>query len=213
MSKSSLFSCFSTALLALSLVGQAGATTVTIGGTAVAGEGQESSVAGAVTQTFDGLATLPSGFVAAGATPASGLATGSLAGIYATPAGDTSTFVSTGTGTITDSAIGSSYFGFYWGSIDGYNTLTLTDSSGAVFTIAGGEDGTTLGDAEFVNFASTAGTTFTTAVFSSSVYAFEFDNVTTGGPVSVTTTPEPGTIAMLAGGLLILGGAVRRRKA
>jgi hypothetical protein len=57
-----------------------------------------------------------------------------------------------------------------------------------------------------VNFYADPGTTFTSAGFSSTQDSFELDNI-------ATATPEPASIATLAGGLLIVAGAIRRRKA
>ncbi len=213
MSKNNLFSFLSTAALALFMVSQAGATTITIGGTTVAGEGVESSVAGAQTVTFDGLSTLPTGFSSMGTTPANPLVSGNSNTVYAAPTGDTSTYLTTGTGFIFDQpGTGVSYFGFYWGSLDTFNVIGLTDSNGNYTQYTGAQiasmfnltaNGTT---SYYVNFFADPGTTFTTAGFGSNGYSFEIDNV-------ATVTPEPGTVALLAGGLLIVAGALRRRKA
>jgi len=206
----------SSAALALALVSQASATSITIGGTAVAGEGLETSVAGATTTTFDGLTALPAGYVAIGTTPANPLvAPPDVPGLYSAPAGDTSTYLTTGTGTILNLAVpaGTTYFGFYWGSLDSYNLVELDQSNGDTLDITGAElatlvpgvvaDGST---SYFVNFYADPGATFTSAGFSSLQDSFEFDNV-------ATATPEPASLAMLAGGLLVVAGAVRRRKA
>jgi hypothetical protein len=205
---------FSSVALALALVSQARATTVTLGGTFVAGEGVESSVAGAHTTTFDGLTALPAGFVAQGTNPAIPLAGGSLTNVYLTPTGDTSTYLTTGTGFILDYAIpaGSTYFGFYWGSVDTYNTFQINQSNGHNFQLTG----TTLesmfptinvngNNSYFVNVYADPGTTFTSAGFASSINSLEVDNI-------ATATPEPASIALLAGGLLLVAGAVRRRR-
>ena len=209
----SLFSLISSAALALALVSQAGATTVTIGGTAVAGEGLETSVVGATTTTFDGLTTLPLGYNAIGTTPVNPLVIGSTSSTYKAPTGDTSTYLTTGTGLIFNlPAAGVTYFGFYWGSLDSYNDFTITDSQNHTYNMTGAQLASSFGlnadgnSSYFVNFFADAGTTFKAAGFSSSVNSFEFDNV-------ATATPEPGTVAMLSGGLLILAGAMRRRKA
>ena len=102
MSKLILSSLLPAAALMLAMVSPAGAVTITIGGAAVAGEGLESSVAGATTMTFDGLTTLPAGFVAQGTTPTNPLVSGSQAQVYAAPTGDTSTYLTTGMGLIFD---------------------------------------------------------------------------------------------------------------
>jgi len=205
----------SSAALALALVSQASATSITIGGTVVAGEGQETSVAGATTMTFDGMTTLPAGITAIGTTPSNPLVNPpNVPGVYSAPTGDTSTYLTTGTGAILDFAVpaGTTYFGFYWGSLDNGNDFQIDESNGTVLNITGAQLASLPGvvangsNAYFVNFSADAGTTFTSAGFSSTADSFEFDNV-------ATATPEPASLAMLAGGLLVLAGTVRRRKA
>jgi hypothetical protein len=209
------FSFFSSLALALALVSQASATTVTLGGTLVAGEGVESSVAGAHTTTFDGLTALPAGFVAQNTTPVVPISSGSSTNVYLTPTGDTSTYLTTGTGVILDYAIpaGSTYFGFYWGSVDTYNTFEIDQSNGHNLQITGATLESMFpsinvngNNSYFVNVYADPGTTFTSAGFASSVNSFELDNV-------ATATPEPASIALLAGGLLAIAGTLRRRKA
>jgi len=206
---------FSSLALALAFGSQAGATTITLGGTTVAGQGVESSVAGAITTTFNGLTALPTGFVAQDTTPAIPLASGSSSNVYLAPTGDTSTYLTTGTGFILDYAIpaGSTYFGFYWGSVDLYNTFEIDQSNGSNLQITGATLASMFpsitvngNNSYFVNVYADPGTTFTSAGFASSINSFEADNV-------ATATPEPASIAMLAGGLLVVAGALRRRKA
>ena len=90
--------------------------------------------------------------------------------------------------------------------------FAITDNSGATHSYTGASLASEFGlnatgsTSYYVNFFATPGTTFTAAGFgSANQFAFEFDNV-------ATATPEPGTVAMLAGGLLVLAGAVRRRR-
>jgi hypothetical protein len=208
------FSLFSSLALALALASQASATTVTLGGTLVAGEGVESSVAGAHTTTFDGLTALPAGFVAQGTNPAVPLANGSSTNVYLTPTGDTSTYLTTGTGFILDYAIpaGSTYFGFYWGSVDTYNTFEIDQSNGKDFQLTGANLQSMFpsinvngNNSYFVNVYADAGTTFTSAGFASSINSLEADNI-------ATATPEPASLALLAGGLLVVAGVARRRR-
>jgi len=206
----------SSAALALALVSQASATSITMGGTAVAGEGVQTSVAGATTMTFDGLTALPAGFNAIGTTPANPLVNPpDVPGLYSAPTGDNSTYLTTGTGAILDLALptGTTYFGLYWGSLDAGNVLEIDDSNGNNLSLTGAQlasmvpgvvaNGST---SYFVNFSADPGATFTSVGFSSLSNSFEFDNV-------ATATPEPASLAMLAGGLLVVAGAVRRRKA
>ena len=209
-----LTSLFSSAALALALVSSASATTVTIGGTSVKGEGMETSVAGATTMTFDSMKSLPVGFDAIGTTPSNPVVQYSSLGVYLAPTGDCSTYLSTGSGVILDFAIpaGTTYFGFYWGSVDPNNVFQIDESNGKDFTFTGAQmenmAGVTVNDKNsyLINFYADAGTTFTSAGFSSPQNSFEVDNI-------ATATPEPASVATLAGGLLIVAGTIRRRKA
>lgn len=215
MNKLKISSVLSSAVLAIALGSNAGATTVTVGNaTMVAGEGMMSAQAGAITTTFDGMSQLPSGFTAIGTNPSNPLVSGSSLHTFLAPTGDNSTYVSTGSGVVLDQMLpkDTNYYGFYWGSLDTYNVFSITDSNGNTFSISGAtlaSDFNIAADGNssyFVNFFAAPGATFTAAGFGSGINAFEFDNV-------ATATPEPGTVAMLAGGLLILVGTVRRRKA
>ncbi|MBK1662268.1 Npun_F0296 family exosortase-dependent surface protein [Paracraurococcus ruber] len=107
------------------------------------------------------------------------------------------------------------YFGLLWGSVDGYNTLSFFKGNSLVGAVTGGDvaplpngdqgpQGT-----RYVNI--TSSTAFDRVVATSSSYAFEFDNVAFNlNPVGV---PEPGTLALVAAGLLGLGAARRARRA
>jgi hypothetical protein len=220
MIKSSLFSLFSSAALALALVGHASATTITIGGHTVTGQGQFSSVPGMTTTTFDGLTSLPVGFTSMNTTPSDPVVQGSVTNVYKAPTGDYSTYLTTGLGTITDTlSKPSSYFGFYWGSLDYYNNFTLLESNGSSFTINGAQLATNYGlqdngaNSYYVNFFAGPGVTFDSASFASNGFAFEIDNIATACDPDPTAAPEPASVATsLGGGLLILAGAIRRRK-
>jgi len=211
MTKLSLSSFFSSAALALALVTPATATTVvTLGGTAVSGQGMESSLAAGTTTTFNNN-QLPTSFSGDGS---AAIVTGSVTNVYLTPTGDTSAYVTTGVGSLTDT-LGADItsFGFYWGSVDPWNTFSITESNGqasSTLTLTGAQLGSEFNvpingsDSYFVNFSADAGETFTSATFASTQNSLEFDNV-------VTATPEPASFAMLAGGLLAIAGVLRRR--
>lgn len=198
MSKSSLFSLFSIAALSLGLSISAGATTITT-----------SAGPGSGLINFDPTST---GFTFSGN---AGIVSGSVSGAYAAPAGDATNYAFVGTGgtaTYTNAA-GFNTFGLYWGSPDQYNTIKLVSAGG---TEVYGNGGTALSFTpgfqgnpdKYVTFSGS--TVWTSVIFTSATAAFEFDNVS----ASTAATPEPASIALLAGGLLAIGaGAIRRRKA
>lgn len=110
-----------------------------------------------------------------------------------------------GTATFSFDDPGNKSFGFQWGSVDSYNTITFSGSEGAfVFTgsdILNPANGLQLsGGSAFVTFTGV----FDTVTLTSSANSFEIDNV---------KVPDGGmTVAMLG---LAMGGiaAVRRRMA
>jgi hypothetical protein len=187
---------------------------VTEGGIAVAGQGEVSSVTGGVNYNFNSGSTPP--FTPAGQAL---FETGSGSG-YAAPFGDTSQYVSIGTnptpGTATlvlpFASSKSNYLGLYWGSIDAYNSITITDSSGTtvinaanfpILNPANGDQG--LGGSAYVNIVDS--NYITSVTFSSNQQAFEFDNVT------VAAVPEASTWAMMLLGFVGLGFMAYRRPA
>lgn len=104
------------------------------------------------------------------------------------------------------------FFSFIIGSIDSYNTLSLLDSVGNTFTFSGRQiigdsavgpfNSSTAGRVNF-DFGGTPG--LTSATFSSTQAAFEIDDL-------AAAVPEPGTWAMMMGGLGLVGFAMRRRR-
>lgn len=185
----------------------AGATTITLGGTATPNSGFTTSVAGATVQTFDDN-LMPSNYVVNG--PGS-IVHGSVSGQYTAPTGDTNKYLNTGIGTVTANfAGGINYLGLEWSTVDNYNFVYLTSTTGIVEKFGGSDlppgnpvNGTTT---SYVNFFADNGVMWKSVAFKSTGNSFELDNV-------ATATPEPGSIAMLATGFLALGaGALRRRK-
>jgi hypothetical protein len=171
--------------------------------------------------TFDG------GVVPAGVTLTGdyGLQTGSLAGHYAAPAGDTTTYFETPNAT-TDNAAEIDFapflgnrdvarFSFYWGSIDSYNTLQLLDRSGhSFFTISGASIPPAAGD--WTDPSMNRRVTFTLSgdsrnlgglLFTSTSPAFEIDTISFGA------VPEPASWAFMMLGFGGLGAVLRRRRA
>jgi hypothetical protein len=111
------------------------------------------------------------------------------------------------------------YFGLLWGSIDNYNTMEFFDGATSRGTVNGASvtaspngsqnaDGT-----RYVNISSSL--TFNRVVFTSTQFAFEFDNVALArdeGGADPSVVPAPAGLALFGLGLLGLA-ALRRRAA
>ena len=148
-------------------------------------------------------------------------AAGTAAGISATPAGDTTNYMSILGGkseTLTFSGT-QNKFGLYWGSIDSYNSIAfyLGGSASPFLTLFGnnlnavpalgfnGDQSGALTNA-YVTFT---GLNFDKIVLASSSNSFEFDNISYG---SVSPVPEPSTWAMMLLGFAGIGFAYRRHR-
>ena len=200
MSKPKLYTLLSVAALSLGITMTASATTVSVTSGPFVDIG-----------TFNS-GTMPSGWTASG--PYAGVVSGSVYNVNLAPTGDTTPYAWVGPQSVITAAYSApiSYFGLYWGSEDSYNAIAFTDTNGVTtkygfngISIPGlTYDGMT---SNYVSFTDT-GAAWKTVTFTSGALAFEFDDVTT-----TAATPEPASIALLAGGLLAIGaGAVRRRK-
>ena len=147
-------------------------------------------------------------------------AAGTAAGISATPAGDTTNYMSILNGkseTLTFSGV-QNRFGLCWGSIDSYNSVAfyLGNSATPFLTLHGntlnavpalGFDGNQL--AALTNaYVTFTGLSFDKIVLASSGNSFEFDNISYG----VGAVPEPSTWAMMLLGFAGIGFAYRRRR-
>ncbi|MDP2231482.1 FxDxF family PEP-CTERM protein [Methylotenera sp.] len=189
------------------------AFTVTIGGTAVAGEGLKSSVAGAVTTDFNANLLNPANY------SGGGVVNGSVPNDWASPPSDTSNYFSVGPSTSASATIAfsglQSYFGYYGGSPDDYNFVDFYNGQNKIATF----DGVTLaslasvaanGDqsvGSYWNFtAGNSGDFFNSVMLRSASNAFETDNH------AVLAVPEPETYAMMLAGLGLIGFVARRRK-
>jgi hypothetical protein len=175
-----------------------------------------------VTNTFDdGL--LPTGFATYDLTPGALIPFPGNSGYAALPPADTSAyFFSVGAthgqpsmSGVSFAGNGVSYFGYYMGSPDNYNIVTLysgntvvlqisgTEMAAAANTMANGNQGTGF----YMNFHGN-GTNITRVTFAANTDAFETDNHS-----YIMAVPEPETYAMLLAGMGLVGFAARRRKA
>ncbi len=156
---------------------------------------------------------------------------GALFGDSTISGADTTTYLASGS---TDSSANASvtlsfgmqqkYFGLLWGSVDSYNTLTFYSSNVLVTSFNGTDVSNSAGTGNcvggnqgalgtcYVNINFLTGS-YDKVVATSTLYAFEFDNVAfSSSPIGVGV-PEPGALGMMGLGLLTLGGlAMRRRK-
>ncbi|WP_414902611.1 PEPxxWA-CTERM sorting domain-containing protein [Sphingomonas flavalba] len=118
-----------------------------------------------------------------------------------------------------DILLGGGYFSasFYWGSIDGYNTVEVLGANGNVIgtwtgsalptpTNANGNQSDFTSNMR-VNFTADGGDYITGFRLHSNGFAFETDTYAVGAAV-----PEPATWAMLLGGFGLIGGAMRRSR-
>lgn len=169
-----------------------------------------SQVVGAVENTFDPVTAIGT------YSDLSQVVTGSSPGEYAQPAGSTGYYLSVGPSgpqpasqTLTFGGAGASYFGFLWGSPDGYNTLTVTTNlaeygfDGSLIMSSPNGDQSVAG---YVNFTAGAGEVIQSVMWQSSENAFETDNH------AVVAVPEPEAYMLMLAGLAAVGFVARRRR-
>jgi hypothetical protein len=112
------------------------------------------------------------------------------------------------------------YLGFYWGSIDDYNSFEFYNGDTLVLTITGQElldaFGGSVGDQDseltnvYVNIAFDASEAFDSFTVNTSGIAGEFDNIVVG--LDARPVPAPASLAFLGLGLLGLGLGRRFKK-
>ena len=204
------------AAVVLASAASAYSATITIGGTPSGTSGYTSSYSGASITTFDS-GVVPSNFTITGS---GAIVSGTSSSIGTPPAGDSTPFLTTGTGSVMMSfaAAPIDYLGFYWGSVDSYNSIALTETNGTIETFTGsslGPLGVGIhgGHSAYVNFFADAGTDWSSVKLSSSQNAFEIDNLATASASVLASAPEPASIATVGLGIgLALLGIARRRK-
>jgi hypothetical protein len=135
-----------------------------------------------------------------------------------TTGADTTTYLSTGIGSVElDFNTSELYLGVLWGSVDTYNTIAFYNGAtelqsftgGDILAGANGDQG--VNGTLYVNFMSNTG--FDRVVFTSTQYAFEFDDVAYNQAIPRTVpSPEPVTLSLFGAGLAGLGMARRRRR-
>jgi hypothetical protein len=166
----------------------------------------------ATAQSFTSGSSLHGGFAFIGQNAGMAAPGDSIVNEYQAPANISSDYAHVGTGAeIVETFLTPvDYFGLYWGSPDSYNKITFVDAEGQESSFAPG-----VGDLSelnpnqitpaYVEFFNNSDVPWISATFTSSAPAFEFANVATANE----PTPEPGAIALCAGGLIVLG--VKRR--
>lgn len=205
-------------LLTLALTGAALSAQAGVSYTATSGS--TTAVSNATTITFDN-GQLPTGFASYDSINAI-IPAGGYPGESAPPPGDSTAYFSVGAthGQVTSSSVtfggnGASYFGYYMGSPDNYNVVTVYSGNTAILQINGNhmaQSASLLADGNqghgfYMNFFTDQGTTISRVTFSSSSNAFETDN-----HAYTAAVPEPETYAMLLTGLGLVGFASRRRR-
>ncbi|WP_373530278.1 PEP-CTERM sorting domain-containing protein [Nostoc sp.] len=204
----------------------ASAITLTKGSTTPTVNGIFSTVPGAFAITFESGAPTTGFAIYSSPVGTPAVVQGTVDSQYATPAGDTSKYLtispvgsnvqgSTGSVTI-NFAQALDYFGLHWGSVDTYNSIAFFDGNTLLNTFTGAQvpDTTASGnqaspqDNVFVNFLADPGQTFNKVVLSSTGIAFESDNHS----YKLASVPEPTSmLGLLAFGAVSAGSFIKRK--
>jgi hypothetical protein len=146
----------------------------------------------------------------------------SIGGITARPPGSIGHFLSVGTSggqggpVIVDlAAMPARYYGFLWGSPDGYNQVDFYDGKSLLKSLSGSDVFANPNPAngfqgafrngQYFNAFAGSGESITRVVFSSSGNAFETDNH------ALMAVPEPATYGLMLAGMAALGLTARLR--
>jgi len=151
----------------------------------------------------------------------------SIVNAYARPAGTTGNYL-TVSDTTKDGALSltfsveENYFGLYWGSIDGYNSITFFDEGQVIATYSGDDIAAMTGLApdgnwndasanRYINFY-TGDNFFDQVVLSTTDFGFEVANIAYGDPpIAVAAVPEPSSLVLLGSAFTSLALARRQR--
>lgn len=218
---------FATALTLGLTSATASAISVQVGGTPVAGQGLTSSIVGLLcpVETFNDLMGDDcAGVMYSPTQDVFGVTNfyveGSVSGEYASPPQNFSGYLTVspvaGGSVVISLSVPVDYFGFYAGSLDGYNSITFNLSSGTqTYT------GTYLNQlafntnptgnqqrGQYFNVFADPGETCTQITLSSTSNAFETDN----HAFRAASVPAPAGAALLGLGLLGLAATARRRR-
>lgn len=200
----------------------ASAVSLVIGGsTPSTTEGQTTNIQGATTIDFDNGTAPTSGpvsFSTQNGNINNDIVKGSTSGLYAAPYNDSSYYLAVQPNnnvTITF-AQALNDFGFYWGSVDAFNSVQVYSKNTLLSTFSGANvpgapaNGAQSGNANnvYVNLLAGTNETFDKIVLSTTAPAFETDNYS----YRLASVPEPSSIlGLLAFGAVSAGSFVKRK--